>query len=449
MITARLRASLIHRLSLTIWGLFLVLLLLLALLAYAALWLGADRVVPPVLQKVVQLKAQANEGLLLQAEASARRLHGELLQRLDGADARAAEQRFAALFVRGGDGLWRLRPQLVDTQRAPTLYLHDGAQGLSASARLRAVASYELLREQGPALVPPFFSAYMDFVEDGLMVYARGIDWGANATAQASNAGYPTMQGADPRNNPGRELFWTPAYLDEQARTWMVSVIAPLDWQGRWVGTLGHDVSIASLIDSVAVRDDSQARQFIMNQQGRLIAHSDWSAQAGAAPPPHPAAAPDRALELLQQMVQGTGADSGAGRTPDGRQWVAWWRIRGPGWYQVLVLPQERVNGALRQGLLAVVGVGLPAVGLERELIRAYFADRMDQGFEYAYMYPGINRVLQAAGRVIRSESDRGVVLLIDQRYGFEHYRALLPPGWSPVRIRDDEQLAAELRRFW
>lgn len=102
-----------------------------------------------------------------------------------------------------------------------------------------------------------------------------------------------------------------------------------------------------------------------------------------------------------------------------------------------------RLSGA------AVVGVGLPAVGLERELIRAYFADRMDQGFEYAYMYPGINRVLQAAGRVIRSETDRGVVLLIDQRYGFEHYRALLPPGWRPVRIRDDEQLAAELRRFW
>lgn len=106
-------------------------------------------------------------------------------------------------------------------------------------------------------------------------------------------------------------------------------------------------------------------------------------------------------------------------------------------------LTGERLSGA------AVVGVGLPAVGLERELIRAYFADRMDQGFEYAYMYPGINRVLQAAGRVIRSESDRGVVLLIDQRYGFEHYRALLPPGWSPVRVRDDEQLAAELRRFW
>jgi DNA excision repair protein ERCC-2 len=102
-----------------------------------------------------------------------------------------------------------------------------------------------------------------------------------------------------------------------------------------------------------------------------------------------------------------------------------------------------RLSGA------AVVGVGLPAVGLERELIREYFAERLDQGFEYAYMYPGINRVLQAAGRVIRSETDRGVVLLVDQRYGFGHYRALLPDSWNPVRVRQHDQLAAELGRFW
>jgi DNA excision repair protein ERCC-2 len=64
-------------------------------------------------------------------------------------------------------------------------------------------------------------------------------------------------------------------------------------------------------------------------------------------------------------------------------------------------------------------------------------------------MYPGINRVLQAAGRVIRTETDRGVVLLIDQRYGHEHYHTLLPGHWSPVRVGTPEQFAAELRRFW
>ncbi|MCU0560837.1 MAG: ATP-dependent DNA helicase [Desulfobacterales bacterium] len=102
-----------------------------------------------------------------------------------------------------------------------------------------------------------------------------------------------------------------------------------------------------------------------------------------------------------------------------------------------------RLSGA------AVVGVGLPAICLERELIREHFAARLEQGFEYAYMYPGINRVLQAAGRVIRTETDRGVVLLIDQRYASPHYRALLPAPWRPVSIGDEARLADPLRVFW
>jgi DNA excision repair protein ERCC-2 len=102
-----------------------------------------------------------------------------------------------------------------------------------------------------------------------------------------------------------------------------------------------------------------------------------------------------------------------------------------------------RLSGA------AVVGVGLPAVCLERELIREYFASRMEQGFEYAYMYPGINRVLQAAGRVIRTETDRGVVLLIDQRYGTHPYHSLLPHHWNPVTIRGHDEFCRELQSFW
>ena len=102
-----------------------------------------------------------------------------------------------------------------------------------------------------------------------------------------------------------------------------------------------------------------------------------------------------------------------------------------------------RLSGA------AVVGVGLPAVGLERELIREYFAGRLEQGFEYAYMYPGINRVLQAAGRVIRTDSDRGVVLLIDQRYGSDAYRSLLPEHWHTRWVRNRDEFAAVLLAFW
>jgi Rad3-related DNA helicase len=70
-------------------------------------------------------------------------------------------------------------------------------------------------------------------------------------------------------------------------------------------------------------------------------------------------------------------------------------------------------------------------------------------GFEYAYVFPGINRVLQAAGRVIRSELDRGVVLLIDQRFGSARYRSLFPREWQPVYVKDQEHLRRSLGGFW
>lgn len=96
-----------------------------------------------------------------------------------------------------------------------------------------------------------------------------------------------------------------------------------------------------------------------------------------------------------------------------------------------------------------VVGVGLPGISLERELIKEYFARTLNAGFEYAYLYPGINRVLQAAGRVIRTNKDRGVVLLIDQRYTRYQYKILLREEWDPIRVQDEQQLVDSLQRFW
>lgn len=374
MLHTRSRTSLIQRLSSSIWALFLALLLLLSALGYLAMRLAADRFVPVVAQHTVKLRANASEGLFLQAEQSVGRLQQELLWRLDHADRDASLARFDELFARSADGLWRLRPERVAPDRAPTLYLHQPEQGLDASARLRAVASYDLLREQGPALVPPFFSAYMDFVEDGLMVYARGVDWGAGADASATNSGYPTMLGSDPRRNPQRRVFWTPVYFDRQADTWLVSVIKPLDWQGRWAGTLGHDVSIQTLIDRIADGGEGDGVQLIMSADGDLIAHPQLRQRIAAADGQLKLSSlDDPLLEQVHGMIAATGRDSGAGRTPDGSHWVAWARIHGPGWYQIHLMPQSRINHLLMWGLVALAGLGvialLPAMWLLRRRV--------------------------------------------------------------------------------
>jgi DNA excision repair protein ERCC-2 len=98
---------------------------------------------------------------------------------------------------------------------------------------------------------------------------------------------------------------------------------------------------------------------------------------------------------------------------------------------------------------VAIIGVGLPGISIENELIRAYFAGVDETGFEYAYLYPGINRVLQAAGRVIRTSRDRGVVLLIDKRFSTFRYRTFFPSTWNPVKVQDEKKLETGLKVFW
>ncbi len=102
----------------------------------------------------------------------------------------------------------------------------------------------------------------------------------------------------------------------------------------------------------------------------------------------------------------------------------------------------ERLSGAV------IVGVGLPAVCPERDLIRSYF-DKRGAGFDFAYRFPGINRVLQAAGRVIRTDQDRGAVLLVDQRFCRSAYQVLLPDQWETTMVRSKRQLEKRLKRFW
>lgn len=107
-------------------------------------------------------------------------------------------------------------------------------------------------------------------------------------------------------------------------------------------------------------------------------------------------------------------------------------------------LPGERLRG------VAVIGVGLPQICPEREALRAYYEDVFGEGFAYAYRYPGMHKVLQAVGRVIRSETDRGVALLIDDRFLTEEHAQLMPPHWGEAPlVRDEAELADRLEVFW
>ncbi|MDT2669125.1 ATP-dependent DNA helicase [Enterococcus dongliensis] len=97
-----------------------------------------------------------------------------------------------------------------------------------------------------------------------------------------------------------------------------------------------------------------------------------------------------------------------------------------------------------------VVGVGLPQINHEQELIKEYYDEKQNRGFSYAYQLPGMNKVIQAAGRVIRTMSDRGIILLLDQRYTNPHYQNLLPINWSDRKVvYNSEDINKTANDFW
>jgi Rad3-related DNA helicase len=96
-----------------------------------------------------------------------------------------------------------------------------------------------------------------------------------------------------------------------------------------------------------------------------------------------------------------------------------------------------------------LVGPGIPGVDLEHEILREYYDGYDHMGYEYAYMYPGMNKVLQAAGRVIRTEEDTGIVVLLDKRFLGSSYRKLFPREWTKVKVTDLEHIRADITEFW
>ncbi len=106
-------------------------------------------------------------------------------------------------------------------------------------------------------------------------------------------------------------------------------------------------------------------------------------------------------------------------------------------------LKEDRLIGAV------MVGTGLPMVCNERELFRQYYDERSGQGFAYAYLYPGMNKVLQAAGRVIRTDTDRGVILLLDERFHTSPYRSLFPREWAGYGRVTVKTVRSKVQEFW
>jgi len=130
--------------------------------------------------------------------------------------------------------------------------------------------------------------------------------------------------------------------------------------------------------------------------------------------------------------------------TPESTETMLAFAVLGGIFSEGVDLKAERLIGVI------VIGVGLPMITEERNVIQNYYDREIGRGFEYAYLFPGMNKVMQAVGRVIRSETDRGIALLIDSRFGESDYRCTFPNEWSHARyIKGPKEMSEVLKDFW
>lgn len=116
------------------------------------------------------------------------------------------------------------------------------------------------------------------------------------------------------------------------------------------------------------------------------------------------------------------------------------------------------MGGAFSEGIdllgkrligVAIISVGIPQISFERNILKNHFPKKLKKGYDYAYIYPGMVKVNQSGGRVIRSEDDKGVVLLIDKRFSIEPYSKLLPKHWIVEDFYSDKDIKKRLDEFW
>jgi len=129
---------------------------------------------------------------------------------------------------------------------------------------------------------------------------------------------------------------------------------------------------------------------------------------------------------------------------PNNTQFLVCFSVLGGIFSEGIDLKGDRLIGAI------IVGVGLPQLSTEQDIIMNYFQQKNGMGYENAYMFPGMNKVLQAAGRVIRSEEDIGMVLLLDERFSHQNYKGLFPKHWEHhMKVKNTRDLEMNLEQFW
>ena len=348
--------------------------LVIALVIIAVTWLSYQTSMRSLRQQAleslrseVSARTQFDSDVFIQAEQNTYLLRDEYLRRLQEQAGQDPKVEFDHWFVRYADGLIRVRPELDDFKRQPTIYIRAQVE-LNDDIRRQVLVAFKLLREWGTPMTMRYYSAYIDLPGVALIMYSPSVNWGQQADSSSNNFDYPPVRNSAPDRNPQRLNTWTEVYYDDKASIWMLSSITPVDQHGQWLGTVSQDIAIDALLQRTTEEHGSDSYNLIIDGQQRLIAHPQLMDKihlsAGSLQLDKMA---DPLLHDITQLTQSLTQWPSVLTSSDGKYYLGIGRIHGPNWSFISVYPKARLEEKAFASASTILIAGL--VGLVIELL--------------------------------------------------------------------------------
>ena len=337
------------------------------------------------LKRNLEVRAQLESETFLQAQQNTVQLRQEFQHRLAQLGDSDPQDEFDQWFSRSPDGLIRVRPELDNHQRLPSIYIRKQVE-LNAKIRREVLTAFQLLSEWGPPMTSRYYSTYIDLPAIALIMFSPSVNWGREANAESNNFDYPPVRDSAPERNPERSNIWTEVYFDDKAGVWMLSTVTPMGLDGHWIGTLSQDISVEQLLRHTQDELLPGTYNMLVDGKGKLLAHprlmqqirsSAGSLELNAESDPQLHEFANAALQSPDRASILTSAD--------GQHYLGVARIAGPGWYFISVMPksllEEKAFGSAQRILLAgliglIIQLMLLAYILRRQVARPLSALR-------------------------------------------------------------------------
>jgi two-component system, NtrC family, sensor kinase len=331
------------------------------------------------MEQSVHERSQREQAIFVLAEDNHAALKKALEERIRFWNTQEPAPRFDSLFVRLPDGSTRNIPQGFDGTKVPGVIVPREV-ALTDSVRRRILAAYEVVAQYGPAFHVRFTNTGVLLPEGVLVGYwPEGATWFQDVEASFSFLSMEYLTRSLPENNPRRTPVWTGIFEDTPSKTWMVTLATPLDIDGQHAATITHDVLLDELMRRTIGDSLPGAYNFLVRDDGQLIAHPTIKMESGMGPYTIPSVlghpegvgakegTPEERAHLsgIFERVRARAKGQRVLELPEFGEYIAMERLKGPGWTFVTVLPEHMVAAAAIRASRYVLMFGLVALLLE------------------------------------------------------------------------------------